>query len=196
MKEETLNILERARVCNVCAGKLPHKPRPVFSWHSDARIVVIGQAPGRRVHESGVPWQDASGRLLREWMDVSEETFYDAKQISLLPMGFCFPGAGQSGDLPPRPECAPLWHEAMFQELNTPAFILLVGRFAQSYYLHENGYKTLTENVRRYHEFLPQFLPLPHPSPRNRHWLSSNPWFEETILPELRRYVRGALAHQ
>ena len=194
MKRESIADLKR-RVdgCEICEKALPHKPRPITSWRPSSRIVIIGQAPGRIVHDSGVPWQDASGRLLRTWLSVSEEQFYDDRLFALIPMGFCFPGKGRSADMAPRPECAPQWHDLIRSRLRNVQLTLLVGRYAQDYYLAGRKYETLTENVRNYDEFLPEFLPLPHPSPRNRPWLSKNPWFEDELLPNLQRRVAKAL---
>ena len=181
------------RACTVCADRLPHPPRPVFSCHPKSRILIIGQAPGRRVHESGIPWLDASGRQLRLWLAVTEKEFYDQTNFAILPMGFCYPGTGLSGDLPPRPECAPLWHPPLLAELPEIRLTLLVGRYAVNHYLAGAAGKTLTESVRRYREFLPRYFPLPHPSPRNRHWLTANPWFEKELVPELREKVHACL---
>lgn len=154
-------------------------------------MVIIGQAPGRKVHESGIPWKDASGDRLREWLGVDSETFYDPRRIALLPMGFCFPGTGKSGDLAPRPECAPLWHKPLLAAMPEVRLTLLVGRFAQNRYLGERARPTLTETVRTFETFLKDgLLPLPHPSPRNRLWLQRNPWFEEEVLPQLREQLR------
>jgi len=172
---------------------MPHEPRPVLSWHPDARVLLIGQAPGSKVHESGVAWQDASGRLLRSWLEVNEEQFYDPRLFGLVPMGFCYPGKGSSGDLAPRPECAPQWHDTLRKRMDNIELTLLVGRYAQEYYLGRRGYKTLTENVHNFAEFAPDYLPLPHPSPRNRPWLAANPWFETDLLPELRKRIRRVL---
>lgn len=164
-----------------------------MSAHSHARIVIIGQAPGRKVHESGVPWLDASGATLRDWLGVEQQEFYDTGRFALVPMGFCYPGSGPTGDLPPRPECAPLWHERVLSAMPALRLILLVGHYAQRHYLGARAGATLTDTVRRFREFLPRHLPLPHPSPRNRIWLRRNPWFATELLPELRIRVAGAL---
>jgi uracil-DNA glycosylase len=186
-------LLSRIRACTICAEKMPHDPRPVLSWHPEGKILLIGQAPGTKVHESGVAWQDPSGNLLRTWLGVDDEQFYDPRLIALVPLGFCYPGKGKSGDLPPRPECAPQWHDALRQRMEKVELTLLVGRHAQDYYLGQNGYRTLTENVRNFVEFTPDYFPLPHPSPRNRPWLAANPWFETKVLPKLRRRIRRVL---
>ena len=186
-------LLGRVRACQHCAAHLPHEPRPVVRAHREARILIIGQAPGTRVHESGVPWNDPSGRLLREWMEVDDETFYNVKRVALVPMGFCYPGKGKSGDLPPRPECAPLWHPELLAKMTNIRLTLLIGQYSQRHYLGDRSKATLTETVKEFRDHLPAFLPMPHPSPRNRLWLRRNPWFEEEVVPELRRRVRKAL---
>lgn len=182
-----------ARACQICVDHLPLGPRPVFALHPESRIVIIGQAPGTKVHASGIPWDDASGRRLREWMGVDEEQFYDAAKFAILPMGFCYPGKGKSGDLPPRPECAPQWHGTMLKMMPKVKLILLFGQYAQKYYLGNTLKKTLTETVQNWEEYLPEYLPMPHPSPRNNIWLKKNPWFEKDILKYLRAEVAKAL---
>jgi uracil-DNA glycosylase len=191
--ESAAALKKRIEACTICAKALPHEPRPVTSWRTSSRILIIGQAPGRVVHESGIPWQDASGRLLRTWLSVSEEQFYDDRLFALVPMGFCFPGKGKSGDMAPRPECAPQWHNLIRRQLRNVQLTILIGRYAQDYYLADRSHTTLTENVRQFDSFLPDFLPLPHPSPRNRHWLSKNSWFEQEVIPVLQMRVRRAL---
>jgi len=185
-------LLEQVRRCTACAG-LPCGPRPVVSAATGARILIVGQAPGLRVHESGVPWDDASGERLRDWMGVGRGVFYDPSRVALVPMGFCYPGRGASGDLPPRPECAPLWHERILALLPRVELRILAGRYAQEHYLDERGGKNLTETVRAFRDF-GDALPLPHPSPRNNIWLRRNPWFAEELLPYLRSRVAAALA--
>ena len=185
-------LLERARACRVCAD-LPHGPRPVVHAHPASRILIVGQAPGRRVHESGIPWNDPSGDRLRDWLGVDRETFYDERNFALVPMGFCYPGTGKSGDLPPRPECAPLWHEEILKRLPKVRTTLLLSRYALDYYLGELSEKTLTATVEKWKRHRPRFIPLPHPSPRNRGWLSRNPWFETEVVSYLRRRVREIL---
>lgn len=182
-------LLSRVFSCRECARYLPNQPRPVVSWSPQARIVIIGQAPGRRVHERGIPWCDPSGKLLREWLGVADSEFYDDRIFALIPMGFCYPGKGKSGDLPPRPECAPLWHDLLLSGLRQARLKILVGRHSQNYYLGESGHGSLTENVRHFRGFLPDIFPLPHPSPRNRAWFSANPWFDRELLPVLREYT-------
>ena len=157
-------------------------------------LLIIGQAPGAKVHESGIPWMDASGRQLREWLGVDEATFYDAKQVALMPMGFCYPGKGKSGDLPPRPECAPLWHDRVHQRLKNVKLTLLIGQYSQTHYLGDQAGENLTATVRAFENFLPNDLPLPHPSPRNRFWLTKNKWFATDLLPILQTSAAAALA--
>lgn len=174
----------------MCSAALPHGPRPVVSFGKGARVAIIGQAPGSRVHASGVPWDDPSGETLREWMGVDGETFYDPELVAIVPMGFCYPGTGKSGDLPPRPECAPLWHERILEHLDVQ--LTLLGRYAQGRYLGERQGKNLTETVKQWRSYETSMLPLPHPSPRNRRWLARNPWFAKEVLPVLRRRLRRA----
>ena len=192
------DLLNRIRACTECGffqtASSPG-PRPIVAAASESRIVIIGQAPGRKVHETGIPWDDPSGDRLREWMEIDAETFYDEGRIALVPMGFCYPGKGKSGDLPPRPECAPLWHEPLLEAMPNVRLTLVIGRYAQDRYLGERAHRTLTETVRHFESFLgDDLLPLPHPSPRNNLWMRRNPWFEEDALPTLRRRVRRALA--
>jgi uracil-DNA glycosylase len=186
-------LLTEVRGCTLCAAHLPHGVRPVLQMRPQARVLIVGQAPGRKVHESGIPFDDASGDRLREWMGVTHEVFYDPQQIAIVPMGFCYPGAGKSGDLPPRPECAPAWREPLLAHLHQLEVTLVVGQYAQAYHLH--GQQTsLTETVRAWRTYAPKIVPLPHPSPRNNIWLSRNPWFEQELLPMLRQQVSAALA--
>lgn len=159
-----------------------------------ARLLIIGQAPGRLVHETGIPWNDASGDRLREWLALSPDVFYDEQRVAIVPTAFCYPGKGKSGDLPPRPECAPLWHPRLLAEMPHVRLALLIGRFAQQCYLGENGKSTLTATVHAYQEYLPRYFPLPHPSPRNRAWFKENAWFEQRVVPDLRRLVASVLA--
>lgn len=188
-RSASLKLLDEIRGCRVCATELPHDPRPVLSFGRKASVVIIGQAPGSRVHASGVPWDDPSGDTLRTWMDVSHPTFYDPERVAIVPMGFCYPGAGKSGDLPPRPECAPQWHAAILRHLDV-GLTLLIGQYAQAYYLGDRRGKNLTETVRGWRSYGTGVLPLPHPSPRNRRWLAKNPWFDRDVVPVLRRRLR------
>lgn len=180
------NILTEIRNCEVCKAHLPLGPRPIVAAHPESKIVIIGQAPGTKVHETGIPWDDPSGRQLRKWLGVSDEVFYDETKIALVPMGFCYPGKGKGGDLPPRPECAPLWHEPLLAKMKKLELIVVIGTYAQKEYLKGRTEKNLTETVKAYKNYLPKFFPLPHPSPRNRFWLGKNPWFEKEVVPELR----------
>jgi len=186
------SLLAEVRACTLCAAHLAHGVRPVLQIHPQARVLIAGQAPGRKVHASGVPFDDASGDRLREWMGVTREVFYDPKKIAILPMGFCFPGTGKSGDLPPRAECAPAWRDQLLTHLRHLEVTLVVGQYAQEYHLHEQRL-SLTETVQAWQSYWPKIVPLPHPSPRNNIWLSRNPWFEKELLPKLRRRVAAAL---
>lgn len=186
------SLLREVRACRLCEAHLPLGPRPVVQLGGGARILIIGQAPGTRVHNTGIPWNDPSGDTLRRWLEVGREQFYDPELFAIMPMGFCYPGKGKSGDLPPRPECAPTWHQRILDALPHIELTLLIGQYAQRYYLG-NRYPTLTETVLHWREFAPTQLPLPHPSPRNRRWLTQNPWFEREELPALRARVHQAL---
>lgn len=179
---------EEIRKCDICRHSLPLGPRPIVSLGANSKILLIGQAPGRKVHESGIPWDDASGDLLRQWLDIPRVNFYDSNVLSILPMGFCYPGKGQAGDLPPRPECAPQWHSKTLSLLSQVRLTIYVGAFAARYYLPEfEGQLTLA--VQSFDSLLPTRIALPHPSPRNRPWLAKNPWFEREVLPALRSAV-------
>ncbi|WP_281546063.1 uracil-DNA glycosylase family protein [Grimontia sp. SpTr1] len=181
-------LLKEVQECHHCEAHLPLGPRPVVQAESSARLLIIGQAPGTRVHETGIPWNDPSGDRLREWLQMDKERFYDPAQVAIMPMGFCYPGRGNSGDLPPRPECAPKWHAAIKSHLPNVELTLLIGDYAQRYYL-EGKPKTLTETVKANTNWSPDFIALPHPSPRNNLWLRKNPWFEAEILPILRKRI-------
>jgi uracil-DNA glycosylase len=186
-------LLKKINKCEVCINYLPLGVNPVVQLGTASKIIIIGQAPGRRVHESGIPWNDKSGITLREWMKVDETTFYDSSCFSIMPMSFCYPGKGISGDLAPRQECAPLWHPQIFKKLSNTPLILLIGQYAQRYYLNKNCKQNLTETVRSYKEFLPNYFPLPHPSPRNQNWVKINPWFMEEVIPLLRNIISERL---
>lgn len=187
------SLLREVRACRVCAAHLPNPPKPILLAAETATLMIVGQAPGRKVHETGIPWNDPSGDRLREWLKLERAQFYDTCRIAIIPAGFCYPGTGKNGDLPPRPECAPLWHPKLRAALPRIRLTLLVGSYAQAYYLGDRMKSSVTETVRAYHEYLPEFLPLPHPSPRNRGWLKSNPWFEKKVIPQLRLLVLSAL---
>lgn len=190
---ETLECLfARIRACRLCEAHLPLGPRPVIRGAAQARLLIIGQAPGTRVHASGIPWDDASGARLRDWLGLDPARFYDESRVAIMPMGLCYPGRGRSGDLPPRAECAPLWHPQVLALLPEVELVLLVGQYAQRFYLGGRG--SLTERVRNWQAVGPRFMPLPHPSPRNSRWLRLNPWFEGEVLPPLRQRVAQLLA--
>lgn len=184
-------LLREVRACTLCAAQLPLPPRPVLQAGRGARILVAGQAPGRRVAASGVPFDDASGERLRDWMGLDKARFYDPELVAILPMGLCYPGTGPSGDLPPRPECAPAWRERLLAQLPDLRLTLVIGAHAQAWHLGPRAGATLTETVRAWRDWGPQRLPLPHPSPRNNGWLRHNAWFEREVLPALRERVRA-----
>lgn len=187
-------LLQEIRSCTICQDHLPLGPRPIVQVSEKSKIAIIGQAPGLAVHESGIPWDDKSGDNLRNWLGISKEVFYDEQVLALIPMGFCYPGKGKSGDLPPRPECAPQWHQQLFNHLKHLRLILLVGKYAQDQYLGDKTRSTLTETVQHFEEYLPQFFVLPHPSPRNNIWQAKNPWFGEEVLVRLKQTVAEAIA--
>ena len=182
-------LLARVRACRHCAAHLPLGPRPVLQASVTARVMIVGQAPGTRVHETGVPFNDPSGDTLRAWLGIGRDVFYDQSRIAIVPTGFCYPGKGKSGDAPPRPECAPLWHPDLRASMPDLELTLLAGAYAQAYYLGRRREKTLAATVRNWRAYTPEFLPTPHPSPRNRLWLRRNPWFEAEIVPQMRRRV-------
>ena len=184
------SLIEEIKNCRICAEHLPLGPRPVISVHPKARVIIIGQAPGTKVHASGIPWDDQSGKRLRQWLGVSDEDFYNPEKFAIVPMGFCYPGKGKSGDLPPRPECAPQWHAPLLKMMPQMELYILIGQYAQKYYLGKQMKKNLTETVSNFEEYLPKYLPLPHPSPRNLFWFRRNPWFEEAVLPILRKRIQ------
>jgi uracil-DNA glycosylase len=194
MSRSLVPLLAEVSACEVCRPHLELGPRPIVQVGSNAKVVIIGQAPGRRVHESGVPWDDPSGVRLRDWLGLSDDQFYDPEVVALIPMGFCFPGSAKSGDLPPREECAPLWHDRLLAELPTNRLEVIIGQYAQTRYIADRG-KTLTETVSRWATYLPDRVVMPHPSPRNRRWLSQNPWFEDDAIPAIRRRVAEVFAH-
>ena len=190
---DQLHIVEEARQCRICEPFLVDGVQPVFTVDPAARINIIGQAPGRKVHESGIPWNDASGKRLRQWLGVTNDVFYNPTLFAIMPMGFCFPGTGKSGDLPPRKECAPQWHKALLAMMPQIELSLLLGQYAQAEYLGKKRKKNLTETVRHWQDYLPHYLPLPHPSPRNGIWLRKNPWFEAEVVPYLQKQVKTIL---
>jgi uracil-DNA glycosylase len=187
-----LDLLADIRACRHCEDSLPLGPRPVVRAHEASRILLVGQAPGTKVHASGVPWDDPSGKRLRQWLEVDAEQFYDEKIFAIVPMGFCYPGKGKSGDLPPSTACAPLWHEPLLSRMPNIELTLLIGGYAQKRYLGDTG-QTLTERVQGFADTREGVFPLPHPSPRNTFWLRRNPWFETDVLPQLRAQVQAIL---
>lgn len=189
-RETLAQAVAEARACRICADHLPLGPRPVFLVGAGARLLIVGQAPGRRVHATGIPWNDPSGEQLRAWLRMDRAQFYDTTRVAIVPTGLCYPGSGVRGDLPPRPECAPLWQPRFRAALPGIRLTLLVGMHAQAYHLGARRKKTLAQTVRAFQEYLPEYFPLPHPSPRNRLWLRNHPWFVKEVLPALRRRLR------
>jgi uracil-DNA glycosylase len=185
-------LLQEVRTCRVCEAQLPFEPKPVLRAGRTARLLIVGQAPGTRVHQSGIPWNDPSGNRLREWLRIDRDLFYNERRIAIIPMGFCYPGKGASGDRPPRPECAPLWHERLLAQLPGLRLRVLVGKYAQDYYLGTRR-QSLAETVRAFEDYLPEYFPLPHPSPRNMRWFRNHPWFELEVVPALRALIAEIL---
>ncbi len=186
------SLLAKACACRRCAAHLELGCRPVLAAEAGARLLIIGQAPGTRVHASGIPWNDPSGDRLRGWMDIDRNRFYDPLRVAIMPMGLCYPGRDRNGgDAPPRPECAPLWHARIRALLPNVGLTLLIGGYAQAYYLRSR--ESVTETVRAWREYLPDYLPLPHPSWRTLSWAKRNPWFESEVIPELKSHVRRML---
>lgn len=182
-------LLSEIRGCQICKEHLPFAPKPVLRASSKAKVIIIGQAPGTRVQESGIPWDDPSGDRLRKWLDVDKDTFYNEDLFAIVPMGFCYPGKGKSGDLPPRKECAPAWHDKLWEQLPNLQLTLLIGQYAQQYYLGKDKKATLTETVMAFEEYAPKFIPTVHPSPRNVFWMKKNPWFDRDLVPYMRKLV-------
>ncbi|MCW6530169.1 uracil-DNA glycosylase family protein [Sphingomonas sp. MMSM20] len=194
MSDPFVQLLADIRACRRCADNLPLGPRPVVQADPAARLRIVGQAPGRKVHQSGVPWDDASGVRLRDWLGLTPAQFYDPAKVAIIPMGFCYPGKAASGDMPPRRECAPRWHDRLNAALPHIGLTILVGHYAQAHYLGGMRKATLGETVRSWRDYLASgWLPLPHPSPRNQPWLVKNPWFEAELIPAIRATV-GAMA--
>ena len=190
MRISLSRVSAEARACTLCKKQLPFKPNPVFLVGRTARLLIVGQAPGRRVHETGIPWNDPSGDVLRAWLGMERGEFYDSSRVAIVPAGLCYPGTVNGADLPPRPECAPLWQPRFRAALPGIRLTLLVGSHAQAFYLKNSKKRTLADTVRAYHEYVPEFFPLPHPSWRNRLWMRKHPWFESEVIPALRRRVR------
>ena len=187
------NLLAQIRNCQVCKEHLIHGVNPVVSASINSKILLISQAPGRVVHNTGIHWSDRSGDTLRNWLDVDPETFYNNEIFAIMPMGFCFPGSAKTGDLPPRKECAPMWHQQLLDQMPNIELTILIGLYAQKQYLGKNAMKTLTENVNHFEDFLPEYFPLPHPSGRNNIWMAKNSWFPEVVLPELKKVVHSII---
>jgi len=183
-------LLRRIRACRLCEAHLPLGPRPTLRATRSARLLIVGQAPGTKVHATGIPWNDRSGDRLRDWLGIGREAFYDARRIAIVPMGFCYPGTdAKGGDRPPRPECAPLWHPELAPHLAQVGLTLLIGQYAQRHYLGPRRRPSMTETVAAWRDYLPEFIPLPHPSWRNTAWLNRNPWFGTELVPVLREKV-------
>jgi len=186
-------LIDEVNSCSICIGKLPFAPRPILQIDPHAKILIVGQAPGIRVQETGIPFNDPSGDRLRAWMGIDRDTFYNAQKIAILPMGFCYPGTGKSGDLPPRPECAEHWRLKLLAELKKVELTIIIGKYSQDWHLGELQKENLTETVRAWKEYWPKKLVLPHPSPRNNIWLKKNPWFEKNIIPQLQKKIAHLL---
>ncbi len=182
-------LLQEISKCTVCSEYLTLGPRPIVSGTIKSKVIIIGQAPGTVVHRTGIPWDDKSGDNLRSWMGIDNDVFYDATKVGLVPMGFCYPGKGKSGDLPPRKECAPLWHNQLLEQMKDVELTVLVGKYAQDYYLKDKSKRTLTETVRAFEDYLPRYFVLPHPSPRNNIWQAKNEWFGKEVLPRLKEEI-------
>ena len=193
MTDNFLQLVQEIRACTLCAVDLPLGPRPIIQVSRSAKILVVGQAPGMRVHATGIPFDDPSGNRLREWMGIDRSIFYDESKIAIVPMGFCFPGTGKSGDLPPRPECAKTWRKQLLDALPQITLTLVIGQYAQAWHLGPSAKENLTETVKAWKEFGPGMIPLPHPSPRNNIWLKKNLWFEKEVLPKLQAEVKSTL---
>ena len=192
MTDSLIALFRQIRQCDVCASHLPLGPNPVIRGSAKARVLIIGQAPGTKVHATSIPWNDPSGDRLRDWLGVNKDTFYDENNIAIMPMGLCYPGRGKSGDLPPRVECAPKWHQPVLNQMPDIKLTLLIGQYAQNYYLGKSQ-MNLTQRVQNWQDYRPRYWVLPHPSPRNNIWLKRNPWFERELLPELRTSFQQAL---
>lgn len=189
-KSKIDSLLFDIRACTLCQAHLPLGARPILQVAGSAKILIAGQAPGRKVHESGIPFDDQSGDRLRRWLGLSSEQFYDTKNVAILPIGFCYPGSGASGDAPPRPECAKEWREKVLEQLNKVSMVLIIGKYAMDYHLADRQKGSLTETVKAWREYWPTSVPMPHPSPRNNIWLRKNPWFEEEVIPSIQERIK------
>ena len=187
------DLSKEIRSCTLCEPNLPEGANPVFQASPEARILIVGQAPGIRVHQSGIPFDDPSGDRLRNWMGVNSGVFYNASKIAIIPMGFCYPGTSKSGDLPPRPECAKTWRRPLLERLPNIKLTMVIGQYAIAWHLGNRKQKNLTLTVQNWKDYGPEIMPLPHPSPRNNIWIKKNPWFSEDVLPQLRKAVRALL---
>ncbi|WP_340199406.1 uracil-DNA glycosylase family protein [Ascidiimonas sp. W6] len=186
-------LLHEIRNCDYCQEHLPLPPRPIISGAKNSKIILVSQAPGKKAHEQNRAWDDASGKRLKKWLGVDEDTFYNSGNFAVLPMGFCYPGKATTGDLPPRKECAPLWHSKVWEAFENVKLTIFIGKYAQDYYLKDQRKKNLTETILHYQEYLPEVFVLPHPSPVNRFWIAKNTWFEEQVVPELQKQVSNIL---
>jgi uracil-DNA glycosylase len=192
--EEARRTSREARACRLCTRSLPQKPKPIFRVGAGARLLIVGQAPGRRAHDSGLTWNDPSGDVLREWLGMDRDAFYDASRVAIVPMGLCYPGTVDGADLPPRKECAQIWQPRFRSVLSDIRLTLLVGSYSQQFHLGKRRKATLTDTVRAFREYLPEYFVLPHPSWRNKAWIAKNPWFTKLVIPELRRRVNAVFA--
>ena len=186
-------LLKEIRACTICSEHLPLGPNPIVSFSTESKVLLVGQAPGPKVHETGIPWNDPSGDRLRDWLQVDRDQFYDTKYFAIAPMGFCYPGRGKSGDNPPRPECAPQWMDLIVDSLPNIEMTILIGQYSLKWFLGDRRKRTLTETVKNWREYFPEYVVLPHPSPRNNIWLKKNAWFERELVPELSGIVEGYL---
>ncbi len=187
------NLIREIKACSICKEHLPYPPKPVCSFSEASKILIVGQAPGIRVHNSGIPWDDPSGHRLRKWLGVAKGDFYNTRNFAIVPMGFCYPGKGKSGDLPPRPECAAKWMQPILLQLQNRHLTILIGQYAHKYFLGERRKETLTQTVKNWEDYAPDYMVLPHPSPRNNIWLRKNPWFEQEMIGGLQQEVSRIL---